>query len=213
MKTLIIVGASGFGKEVAWLAESCGYKVCGYLDDNDGLEGKDFYRLPVLGKVDDAVKYPQHEFVVAIGNPIVRKKIVNQLFMLTDKIKFATLIHPDCVMSDTVYISEGCIIASKCLFTVNIAIGKHCVINVGATIGHDSNVGDFSTLAPKSNVCGNVSIGNVVEIGTASSIVQGVSIGDSSMICMGSIVLKDVETYTVVMGNPARVIKKLSGDK
>lgn len=213
MKTLIIVGASGFGKEVAWLAESCGYKVCGYLDDNEGLEGKDFYKLPVLGKVEDAVKYVQHQFVVAIGNPIVRKKIVNQLFMVTNKIKFATLIHPDCVMSDTVSISEGSIIASKCLFTVDISIGKHCVLNVGATIGHDSNVGDFSTLAPKSNVCGNVSIGNVVEIGTASSIVQGVSIGNSSMICMGSIVLKNVEPYTVVMGNPARVIKKLLGDK
>lgn len=213
MKTLVIIGASGFGKEVSWLAESCGYEVSGFLDDNEELQDEEFYKLPVLGKVDDAFKYSEHEFIIAIGNPVVREKIANRLFTISNEIKFATLIHPDCVMSDTVTVLEGSIITSKCLFTVDITIGKHCVFNVGVTIGHDSNVGDFSTLAPKVNICGNVNIGSLVEIGTSSSVVQGSGIGNNSMVCMGSIVLKNVESYTVVMGNPARVIKKLLGDK
>jgi len=207
-KRIVIVGAGGFGKEVAWLAEYCGYKVHGFLDDSDDSKNQIVYKLPVLGNVQDSLKYAQYEFIIAIGNPRVRERLVNKVSEISKDISFATLIHPDCVMSDTVLISEGCIIASKCLLTVDISLGKHCVLNVGVTVGHDSNVGDFSTLAPKVNICGNVTIGDLVEIGTASSVVQSANVGDNSMVCMGSIVLKDVEDNTVVMGNPARVIKK-----
>jgi maltose O-acetyltransferase len=40
-------------------------------------------------------------------------------------------------------------------------------------------------------------------------ICPGVTIGDNAVVGAGSVVTKDVEPYTVVAGNPARVIKKL----
>ena len=51
-------------------------------------------------------------------------------------------------------------------------------------------------------------IGNDVWIGQNVLIKQGVNIGTGSVIGMGSVVTKDVDPYTIVAGNPARVIRK-----
>ncbi len=50
-------------------------------------------------------------------------------------------------------------------------------------------------------------IGNNVSIGMRSIIMPGVTIGDGAVIAAGSVVTKNVEPYTVVGGNPAKVIK------
>lgn len=50
-------------------------------------------------------------------------------------------------------------------------------------------------------------IGNDVWIGTNCLILAGVKIGDGAMIAAGSVVVNDVEAYTVVGGIPARLIK------
>ena len=50
---------------------------------------------------------------------------------------------------------------------------------------------------------------NSLVINPGSIIMAGVTIGKNSIIAVGSIVSKDVPDYTVVAGNPARVIKKI----
>ena len=42
------------------------------------------------------------------------------------------------------------------------------------------------------------------------TILAGVTIGNGCVIGAGSVVTRDVEDYSVVVGNPARVIKKVS---
>ena len=58
-----------------------------------------------------------------------------------------------------------------------------------------------------------VFIGNDVWIGTHAFIKGGVKIGDGAVIGAYSIVTKDIEPYTVVAGNPAKVIRKRFEDK
>ena len=58
---------------------------------------------------------------------------------------------------------------------------------------------------PKTN--GDVIIGNDVWIGTNTTIMSGVKIGDGSVISNNSHVVKDVEPYSMVGGNPAKLIK------
>jgi len=52
-------------------------------------------------------------------------------------------------------------------------------------------------------------IGNDVWIGFRSVIMKGVNIGDGAVIAAGSVVLKDVEAWTVVAGNPARMVRRV----
>lgn len=54
-----------------------------------------------------------------------------------------------------------------------------------------------------------VVIGNRSWIGFNSIILKGVVVGEGSVVAAGSVVTKDVPPFTVVAGNPARVIKEL----
>ena len=55
---------------------------------------------------------------------------------------------------------------------------------------------------------GDIHVGNDVWIGYNATIMAGVSIGDGAIIATNSTVIKDVEPYTIVGGNPAKEIKK-----
>jgi len=50
-------------------------------------------------------------------------------------------------------------------------------------------------------------IGNDVWIGARAILLPGVTVGDGAIIAAGAIVTKDVEPYTIVGGNPAKLIK------
>ena len=54
---------------------------------------------------------------------------------------------------------------------------------------------------------GNVIIGNDVWIGKNVTIMSGITIGDGSVIANNSHVVKDVEPYSLVGGNPVKLIK------
>lgn len=55
---------------------------------------------------------------------------------------------------------------------------------------------------------GNTEIGNDVWIGFDATIMPGVKIGDGAIIGSKSVVTKDVEPYSIVGGNPAKLIRK-----
>ena len=63
------------------------------------------------------------------------------------------------------------------------------------------------TLADKKPVI----IEDNVWIGEHSAIMKGVHIGKGSIVASSSVVTKDVPPYTIVAGNPARVVKKIEG--
>lgn len=60
---------------------------------------------------------------------------------------------------------------------------------------------------------GDVVVGNDVWIGMEAIVMPGVKIGDGAIIGAKSVVTHDVEPYTIVAGNPARVIKKRFDDE
>lgn len=55
---------------------------------------------------------------------------------------------------------------------------------------------------------GDTVVGNDVWIGQNATILPGVHIGDGAIIGLNSVVTKDIEPYTIVAGNPAKVIRK-----
>lgn len=50
-------------------------------------------------------------------------------------------------------------------------------------------------------------------IGTGVKVLKGVTIGEGAIVAAGSVVVKDVEPWTIVGGNPAYLIKRLPGEK
>lgn len=212
MKKLIIFGASGFGREVAWLVERINnvaptWNLLGFMDDADDIQGKKINGYEVLGKTADVAKYPDAYFVCAVGASRTREKIVNNLRSVNPNIKFGTVIDPSVEKSDLVSIGEGSIICAHTIITVNISIGKHVIINLDCTIGHDAVLKDFVTLYPSVNVSGITNIGHAVELGTGMQIIQAKSVGDYSIIGAGAVVVKDIPEKCTAVGSPAKPIK------
>lgn len=212
MKDLIIFGASGFGREVAWLVERINKKtpswnILGFMDDNESIQGNDINGYKVLGRIEDIVRYPDSFFICAIGTSRVREKIIYRMRDLHPTVKFATLIDPSVEISDYVAIGEGTIICAHSVVTVNIRIGAHVILNLGCTIGHDAIIQDFATLYPSVNVSGMTNIGHSSELGTGVQVIQGKGVGNYSIIGAGAVVVDDIPDRCTAVGIPAKFIK------
>ena len=211
MKDIVIIGAGGFGKEVAWLIEQINQKsptwnLLGFVDD--GIKTGTFInRYPILGEI-NYLEGQSINLVCSISHPQTRHKIITNLE--NTKNNFVTLIHPDIDLSPTVSIGEGSIICEGAKFTVNISIGKHVIIYHNTVICHDSNVGDYTSILPSVNISGNVDLEGFNLVGTGAQIVQNLKIGKESIIGAGAVVLNDINPFEVHAGVPARMIKTLS---
>lgn len=111
-----------------------------------------------------------------------------------------------------------------------LKVGKFCSISTNVTIllGGNHRI-DWVTTYPFNAMSkdfpygknikghpwskGDVVIGNDVWIGQNATILSGVSIGDGAVIASNAVVTKNVDSYEIVAGNPAKVIKKRFNDK
>ena len=87
-------------------------------------------------------------------------------------------------------------------------IGDDVKIDDLVQVGHNSIVGKRTQITAGSIICGRVRLGNNVWVAPNVTVDSDVKVGDNAWIGMGAVVLKDVENDTVVVGNPAKPLKK-----
>lgn len=210
MKDLYIIGAGGFGREVAWIVERINsikptWNLKGFIDDNETLWGSKEGKYHVFGGCEYLSTLEDVYAVCAVGSSNVRKKIIEKL--KDTSVKFATLVDPSVLYSNSVKIGEGAIVCAGTIITVNVNIGDHVIVNLDCTIGHDAVIDDFVTIYPSVNVSGNVLIGECSELGTGTQIIQGKKVISNTIIGAGAIVVKDCIESGTYVGSPAKKIK------
>lgn len=210
IKPIAIIGAGGFGREtLCCFMDMHGISAADISNHAVFLESDSIYKsreingvkaLP-LSELDVAV----YEVVVAVGDPEVRKTIVQQL---PSNCTFANIVHPSVVISEWVSLGKGCIITAGTILTCNITIGDHAHLNLHTTIGHDCVIGKYFTTAPGANISGNCKIADEVYIGTNASLKQGVEVCEKVTIGMGAVVVKSITQSGVYVGAPAKPINR-----
>ncbi|MDQ7839611.1 MAG: acetyltransferase [bacterium] len=211
LKPLVIFGAGGFGREVAWLVDEINgvspeWELLGFVDDR--ATGHTTEGVPILGPVAHLNTLKGQVWVVlAVGDSRARYRLAREL---EDKgFPFATLVHPSVRMSGHVRVEQGSIVCAGCILTTNIRIGRNCIINPGCFIGHDTRVGDFSSLMPGVNLAGDVIVGTGCYFGLNACAINRVTIGEWSVIGAGATVIRDIPPRVVAVGVPAKPVRTL----
>jgi UDP-3-O-[3-hydroxymyristoyl] glucosamine N-acyltransferase len=148
-----VFGCGGHAREViSYLDE----EVTVFVDDQYANENA----LPI-----SRFNPKKYEIMIAVSNPISRKKIVESL---PEGTQFFSYIHPTGIISGNVDLGEGSFIGHHCILTTNIKVGNHALLNRGVHIGHDCLIGDFFSCMPGVIISGNNTIGSKVYMGAMS---------------------------------------------
>lgn len=127
---LIILGAGGYGRTVADIAEQTRrYSKIQFLEDN-------CKEKHILGKCSDYVKHisPDTEMYPAFGNNEARLKWI-EIFK-SDGIMIPTFIHGTAYVSPKAVIECGTVVLPQAIINTDVLVKKGCIINCGAIIDH-----------------------------------------------------------------------------
>ena len=163
--------------------------------------------LPVLGPLRSAQDYPAARFVDALGSPSNFARRPEVLSGIRED-RFVTLVHPRAHLSSTVHIGSGSLVYPHVTVSPGVRIGSHVTILANVVVNHDTAIGDYSIVASAASLSGGVRIGRCCYIGAGSHLIQGAVVGEGSLVGMGSVVIRDIPPCTVVVGNPARVLRE-----
>ncbi|MDP9127923.1 MAG: NeuD/PglB/VioB family sugar acetyltransferase [Pseudomonadota bacterium] len=211
MSNLVIVGAGGFGLEVAGYAEDVirsdkvQLTIKGFLDDTKP-QGARHAGYPVLGTTEIAAE-PGSLYVIAVGEPAQRETLAQKL--AAKGAQFASILHPTCYVAGTAKIGAGVIIAPFAFVGPEAVIGNHAVMNVFASAGHEALIGDYAVLSPYAALHGNARLGDGAFMGSHACVTGNISLGERAVLAAGSVAYNSVPPGVTAIGNPA-AFRKIS---
>ena len=141
----------------------------------------------------------------------------NSAIAMADLTKYNCRIEPGAIIRDMVEIGDHCVIMMGAVLNIGAVVGERTMIDMNvvvggrATVGKNCHIGAGTVLAgviePPS--ADPVIVEDDVLIGANAVVLEGVKVGKGAVVAAGSIVVKNVEPYTVVAGVPAKMLKKV----
>jgi acetyltransferase-like isoleucine patch superfamily enzyme len=116
-----------------------------------------------------------------------------------------------CILSKDVYVDHGVRIGDRCKIQNSVSVYNG--VNIGDDVFVGPNVSFTNDRVPRTFntdwLITETKVETGASLGANSTIVCGITIGEYAMVAAGSVVTKDVPPYTLVMGNPARLVGKI----
>jgi len=190
------------------------HKPCAVLDADRCLWGSKVLGVPVRGGDDQlsavrrqGVKY----FVVGVGS-VSDNRPRRKMFEIARRLGLVpvTVVHPSATCSLRATIGPGAQLLPRCIVNGGARIGANAIINSGAIIEHDCVVGAHAHVATGAVLAGGVRVGPGAHVGAAAVVKQGIRIGAAAVVGAGSVVVKNVPAGSVVVGVPAKPMRKRS---
>jgi len=197
--SLVIIGAGGFGREVAAAIRryNMPFKIAGHIDDEKSGPH-------ILGLIVDHVPIRSMLYVTAFGSGASRFKVRSAL--AERGAQFASVTSPDAMnITSTKGLTNG-LFLGNCSISSDVEIGSDVLIQTMAVIGHDVSIGDGVTISAHAFLGGEVKLERLCTIHPHAVVLPRVKIGEGAVVGAGAIVIKDVDPYTTVFGSPAKVI-------
>ena len=212
---IIIAGTSGLATECAVTIESTPH----YYGAYNGCFGPDSFiddvrpiLKPYLGDDKDIGKYlKSNAVIIGIGNPKVKKMIVEKLDSLyPKKVRYCRPLIHDRAIAGLEYnnVGKGTVIQPIALLTCDVEVGNHVMINQLVSVGLGTKIGDYCTISPHAAISGDVILGEGVWVGSGAVIREGITVGSNVIIGANAAVVKDVPEGETIVGVPAKPLHR-----
>lgn len=142
---------------------------------------------------------------------------VNQGFPLMKYEENDYRIEPGAIIRDQVSLGHKCVILMNSTINVGAKIGDNTMIDMNVVVGSSAVIGNNCHIGAGAVIAGimepnnkkNVIIEDNVFIGANSVVLEGITIGHHSIIGAMCLVNKDIPPYSLVMGVPCKIVKKV----
>jgi acetyltransferase EpsM len=211
MKKIFFYGSSGYFKEqFIWVKDFLNlyknqYLLAGIIDDpkslhlkKDNFSGLNIFKLAEIPKNNDI------EIHLSIGDPTLRDKAIKEL----KEYKIFSYRHPSAIISSHAKIGEGVTICPKTIIAGDALIGDYNNFNFGSFVSHDCIMKQNNTLSPGVKIMGNCKIGNNNFFGVDAKMIPGTEVIDRNLVGANCTITKNFLSDNVLVGTPAKVIKK-----
>ena len=118
------------------------------------------------------------------------------------------LISNSAIIDPSSIIEDGLLAMPACVVHKKVKIGKYCILNSNSCVDHESILGKGVHVMGSAYIAGRVTIDDYATIGANATILPDITIGKNAIVGAGAVVTKDVKNNEIVVGNPARVLKK-----
>lgn len=133
-----------------------------------------------------------------------------------------TRIWQYCVVLPQARIGRDCNVCAHVLIENDVVIGDNVTIKSGVQLWDGLRVGDDVFIGPNATFANDMfprskkefekietHIGDGASIGANATVLPGLRIGKGAMVGAGAVVVEDVPDGVVVVGNPARMVRKI----
>lgn len=152
-----------------------------------------------------------------IEDYVVENDCRNSAVQLLDLKGIEARIEPGALIREKVDIGKNAVIMMGAVINIGAVIGEGSMIDMNAVLGGRAIVGKNCHIGAGTVLAGVVEppsakpvvVEDNVLIGANAVVLEGVHVGEGAVVAAGAIVTKDVPANTLVVGAPARVIKKI----
>lgn len=198
---MVLYGVGGHTNVVIDCINAMDEGLFGIFDEKSDLVSLNGY--DVLGEY-SSDEFAQESIIISVEDNMMRKRIVAKI-----KHSFGKAIHPSAQVSEYAKIGDGTVIVHGSIVQSGSKVGKHVILNTSCVVDHDSTIGHFSHISPNVTICDNVNIGEGVHIGAGATIIPGITIGKWCVIGAGAVITQNLPDYSLVVGVPGKIIRKL----
>ncbi len=208
-------GAGGHAKV---LLEMLGFfpeiETIGLFDKSNVGKTKHIFNTPVLGNDAKALEWKNKgvsHFFIGVGSTgytNIRTHLYQQA--IAHSFQPLTIVHPKAYIAPSSTINAGFNAMANAAVNTDAQIGINVTVNMSAIVEHDCVIEDHVFIASGVHLASTVQVGRGCHLGIGATIKQCVKIGSGSIVGAGAVVVKDVPAGVLVVGSPARIIKKLA---
>lgn len=145
--------------------------------------------------------------LVMLSDPVARLKAIAA--GKQGGLKLIQAIHPTAIVMDDAILHDNVILQAGALVGYRAELHEGVLLNTNAQIDHHTVLYPGAHLNPGAILAGNVVVETCALIHSGAVVIHRIRIGAQAIVGAGAVVIRNVPPQAMVVGNPAKIIKKI----